>query len=133
MKSKVFKDLVPGDIVYFIKTYYIEESRGPELIKAPVLKVDDNSDGIFSFDLGEDYGGWHSVLDSAELNSPVVHAHGLNLLYLDHIQAEKDYIQKCKDFLRGNYMYIRSHETKLMELRDLQLKYTKIVDDHENV
>ena len=130
--GKVFKDLVPGDVVYFVKTYPIEESRGPELIKAPVLGVENNED-IFFFNLGEDYGGWHFVSDKTELDCQVVHSRGLNLFYLDQNQAKEEFLWSCKDFLRSNYSYIRSHEVKLMELRDLQLKYTKIVDDHENV
>lgn len=130
--SKIFKDLVSGDIVYFIKTYPTEESRGPELIKAPVLGVE-NNEGIFFFNLGEEYGGWHFISDNAELNCQVAHARGLNLYYLDQNQAKEEFLRSCKDFLRSNYSCIRSHEVKLMELRDLQLKYTKIVDDHENV
>lgn len=137
--GKVFKDLVPGDIVYYVKTYHPEESKGPELIEATILKLEDS--GIFSFDLGESNGGWYFILDRADIEKNIARATGfvlitdleLPLIYTDRKLAKEEYMKECKNFLRSNYKHIRHHETELMELRDLQLKYTKIVDDYEDL
>ena len=126
---KAFKNLVPGNKVYYVRTY--NGTNGPDLIESEVFNID-TIDGIFSIKL-EDPVSWCPILDNKELDLNIAHAGQHITIYTSHELAKEGYLKECKDFLRANYKIIKSHEVKLMKLRDIQLKFQKIVDDYENI
>lgn len=122
--KKRFIDLVPGDIVYTVRTYTLESHIPPELLE---LKVIRNSYPRLNLQwVGETYGPDIRVDNSDfECRKPIA-------IFSNIDSANKCFLKENQKFLDNLLTDVGNLEKKLLSMLDISLDISYIIESLKN-